>query len=81
MFVRASHRGKEYSVAGRLLGHLVEASKGRLSNIFLGTTERHFAAHRFYEKNGFIRIRESALPATFPRVSASTRFYQLGVPE
>ncbi|MGJ7483972.1 GNAT family N-acetyltransferase [Variovorax sp. LT2P21] len=81
MFVRATHRGKEYSVAGQLLGHLVDASKGRLSNIFLGTTERYLAAHRFYEKNGFTRIPESALPATFPRVAASTRFYQLKVPE
>ena len=80
MFVRATHRGKEYSVAGRLLGHLVKASRGKVSDIFLGTTERYLAAHRFYEKNGFNRITESALPLAFPRIAASTRFYQLKVP-
>ena len=81
MFVRATHRGKGYSVAERLLGHLVNASRGKLSDIFLGTTERYLAAHRFYEKNGFNRIADSALPMAFPRVAASTRFYRLAVLE
>lgn len=81
MFVRATHRGKAHAVAGQLLGHLVEASQGKLSDIFLGTTERYVAAHRFYEKNGFDRIAESALPVAFPRLAASTRFYQLKVSE
>jgi len=80
-FVRPTHRGKEYSVASRLLRHLVEASHGKLSDILLGTTERYLAAHRFHEKNGLNRLAESALPEAFPRAAALTRFYQLKLPE
>jgi N-acetylglutamate synthase-like GNAT family acetyltransferase len=76
MFVKASHRGREHAIASRLLRQLLEsATASRVRELFLGTTEKFIAAHRFYEKNDFARIRVEALPAGFPRMSLDTRFY------
>jgi predicted N-acetyltransferase YhbS len=43
--------------------------------VFLGTTARFLAAHRFYEKNGFREIARQALPHSFPVMSVDTKFY------
>ncbi|MGC8035309.1 GNAT family N-acetyltransferase, partial [Salmonella enterica] len=54
MFVAASHRGKEHGTAARLLeGAIAWARAQGVRQIFLGTTDKFLAAHRFYEKNGF----------------------------
>jgi N-acetylglutamate synthase-like GNAT family acetyltransferase len=45
--------------------------------IFLGTTAKFLAAHRFYEKNGFRQIEQAELPPTFPVMVVDTRFYAL----
>lgn len=75
MFVAASHRGAG-GVAGRLLDALfAHAVAHGIRAVFLGTTERFLAAHRFYEKHGFARIDADDLPATFPRMHVDTRFY------
>ena len=80
MFVKDTYRGKEHSVASRLLEHLVEsATNSRVKELYLGTTERFAAAHRFYEKNGFVRAAPESLPAAFPRMSLDTRFYRRGL--
>ena len=77
MFVKASHRGHQFRVARELLDHLVTASEANgIAEVFLGTTERFHAAHRFYEKNGFKRIAVIDLPAAFPRMTVDTRFYR-----
>ncbi len=77
MFVKASHRGKKRAVAARLLERLIEsATANHVQEIFLGTTEKFLAAHRFYEKNGFSRLPPEALPLAFPRMSLDTRFYR-----
>lgn len=44
--------------------------------MWLGTTERFLAAHRFYEKNGFVLVDRSALPASFPLMAVDSRFYR-----
>ena len=76
MFVKASHRGKEQGVASRLLEELISsATSGGVRDVFLGTTEKFVAAHRFYEKNGFVQIPAAALPVAFPRMALDTRFY------
>jgi N-acetylglutamate synthase-like GNAT family acetyltransferase len=76
MFVKASHRGKGRAVAARLLEHLVRsATRAKVNELYLGTTERFFAAHRFYEKNGFVQVAPESLPKAFPRMSLDTRFY------
>jgi N-acetylglutamate synthase-like GNAT family acetyltransferase len=76
MFVKATHRGKEHGIAARLLERLVLSATGaQVRDVYLGTTEKFVAAHRFYERNGFIQVAAEALPEAFPRMSLDTRFY------
>lgn len=78
MFVAAPWRGREFGVAKQMLELLIEVSKERgLKRIYLGTTERFLAAHRFYEKHGFELIGQQDLPASFPLMVVDTRFYAL----
>jgi N-acetylglutamate synthase-like GNAT family acetyltransferase len=80
MFVRASHRGPEHGVAKRLLDALLAWCRAHaLPDVYLGTTAKFLAAHRFYEKNGFREIPKSALPASFPVMAVDTRFYHLAL--
>lgn len=44
--------------------------------IYLGTTKKYLAAHRFYEKNAFRNIAKDGLPKTFSLVYVDTIFYQ-----
>ncbi|MNP85928.1 Acetyltransferase (GNAT) family protein [compost metagenome] len=61
-----------------MLERLIDASKERgVIRIYLGTTEKFLAAHRFYEKHGFERIEQQDLPASFPLMVVDTRFYLL----
>ncbi|MBC7938183.1 MAG: GNAT family N-acetyltransferase [Chitinophagaceae bacterium] len=77
MFVAAHYRGREHALAARLLDRLLQhAQLHGVRQIFLGTTERFLAAHRFYEKQGFIRTSPDQLPEAFPRMAVDTRFYQ-----
>jgi N-acetylglutamate synthase-like GNAT family acetyltransferase len=76
MFVAVTHRGREHRIAGRLLALLMATAAERgVREVFLGTTERFTAAHRFYEKHGFRRVEPELLPAAFPRMRLDTRFY------
>lgn len=76
MFVAAAFRGRQFGVAAGLLGHLLAEARNRaISTVFLGTTERFLAAHRFYEKNGFSEIARDDLPAGFPLMAVDTKFY------
>jgi N-acetylglutamate synthase-like GNAT family acetyltransferase len=78
MFVAATHRGSAHGVAAQLLRTLLNhARKNGLKTIYLGTTEKFLAAHRFYEKSGFELIEPNSLPATFPRMAVDKRFYRL----
>lgn len=80
MFVAASHRGREHGTAKHLLdGAIAWAVAKGVSQIFLGTTAKFLAAHRFYEKNGFRLVEKSELPAAFPVMVVDTRFYALEV--
>ncbi len=51
------------------------AGEHNISQIFLGTTEKFLAAHRFYERNGFVSIGKETLPDQFPLMSVDTKFY------
>ncbi|ALM85806.1 GNAT family N-acetyltransferase [Bordetella sp. N] len=76
MFVAAPYRGRDLGVAARLLAALLAAGRQRgLRRIFLGTTAKFLAAHRFYEKHGFTEVTPDALPASFPRMVVDTKFY------
>ncbi|MBD2462903.1 GNAT family N-acetyltransferase [Oscillatoria sp. FACHB-1407] len=80
MFVHKDYRGKHIGCGQQLLNRLLrEASLQGITTIYLGTTEFFKAAHRFYEKNGFVEIAQSQLPAHFPLVGVDTKFYQYQV--
>ncbi|KZL42335.1 GNAT family acetyltransferase [Pseudomonas syringae pv. syringae] len=82
MFVAAPFRGREFSVAARLLERLIEESTRKgVSEVFLGTTDKFHAAHRFYEKHGFREITKEDLPASFPLIAVDSKFYVLGLKE
>ncbi len=78
MFVHPDYRGSQHGVAHALLNRLLEESKRRgFREIFLGTTEKFRAAHRFYQKNGFDLITPGELPPAFPRMIQDTKYYRL----
>ena len=60
----------------RLLAH---ARAQGVAEIFLGTTEKFLAAHRFYEKNGFRELQKAGLPKAFPIMAVDSKFYVLRV--
>jgi N-acetylglutamate synthase-like GNAT family acetyltransferase len=78
MFVAADCRGAEAGVARRLLDALLDHARSRrLREIYLGTTDKFLAVHRFYEKHGFELVDPAGLPKSFPRMSVDSRFYRL----
>jgi GNAT superfamily N-acetyltransferase len=78
MFVKKEFRGKELSIAQRLLDTLVAyCRENGICDLYLGTVDRMKAAHRFYERNGFRPIAMEALPSYFPRMLTDNLFYHL----
>ena len=78
MFVKAGFRGAEHGVALSLLKRLLDHARAQgVKDIFLGTTAKFLAAHRFYEKHGFAEIDVSSLPETFPKMTVDSKFYSL----
>lgn len=78
MFVKKEFRGKELSIAQRLLDYLINyARKNGITDLYLGTVDLLKAAIRFYEKNHFIQIEKNALPPNFPLVKVDNTFYHL----
>jgi GNAT superfamily N-acetyltransferase len=77
MFVDALFRGDGTKTAKKLLRTLISWSENHgIKEIFLGTTQKFLAAHKFYEKNGFMKIPKSELPDTFPIMKVDSKFYQ-----
>jgi N-acetylglutamate synthase-like GNAT family acetyltransferase len=82
MFVAAPFRGRELGVAGKLLDALLaHAHTNGIAEIFLGTTDKFLAAHRFYEKKGFRELPKAELPKAFPVMAVDSKFYVLRVAE
>jgi N-acetylglutamate synthase-like GNAT family acetyltransferase len=80
LFVKASHRGREQGVAQRLLETaLAWCAAHGVTEVYLGTTALFLAAHRFYERNGFVEVAPERLPPNFPRMTVDTRFYRLPI--
>lgn len=78
MFVAAPWRGREFGVAAKLLKRLIEEATSRgIKQIYLGTTDKFLAAHRFYEKHGFTEVAKQTLPTTFPLMAVDSKFYTL----
>ncbi len=80
MFVAASHRGPDHGVARRLLETVLMWSRSRdVREIFLGTTAEFLAAHRFYEKHGFLETTRDELPPRFPVMRVDSKFYRFAL--
>ncbi len=78
MFVAPGYRGAPHRLGQQLLDALLDHARANgLRRIMLGTTEAFTAAHRFYERNGFVQIAKADLPANFPLAPVDTRFYSL----
>ncbi len=78
MFVAKAYRGGAYKVAQTLLNKLLNwATAKKTKGIYLGTTPKFLAAHRFYEKNGFDEISKKSLPESFPIMKVDTKFYRM----
>lgn len=76
MFVRKEYRGKEKNISMLLLESVFRwGREKKIRKIFLGTTDKFLAAHRFYGKNGFIEINSSELPENFPLMKVDSKFY------
>lgn len=81
MFVAPAYRGRPHRTAPRLLETLLAwADRHGVREILLGTTSFFHAAHRFYEKNGFVEIGKTRLPPSFPVMEVDTKFYRLSLP-
>ncbi|MDF2192540.1 GNAT family N-acetyltransferase [Paraflavitalea sp. CAU 1676] len=76
MFVHPEHRGRDKGVAQKLIEVVFDwCRQQQVQRILLGTIEPFKAAHRFYERNGFDRIKKEQLPAYFPAMPLDTIFY------
>jgi len=76
MFVHRDHRGKDKGVGQLLLDKLKSWSRSkRINELYLGTFTSMRAAHRFYEKNGFVEVKKEELPPQFPVVSYDNMFF------
>jgi N-acetylglutamate synthase-like GNAT family acetyltransferase len=77
MFVQKEYRGPKFKTASNLLAKAMEWSASKnIKEIFLGTTPKFIAAHRFYEKNDFVEIGKESLPTKFPLMKVDTKFYK-----
>src|SRR5258706_11556795 len=77
MFVHRDHRGKERGVGQLLLDELKKwCDRKNVKEIFLGTIDSMYAAHRFYQKNGFKEVLKSELPEKFPLMRVDNKFFK-----
>jgi len=80
MFVHKNFRGRDKGIARQLLEVALKWAKEKgVKDVYLGTTDKFLAAHRFYEKNNFHLIDKSHLPTNFPVMKVDSRFYHLRV--
>ena len=77
MMLKKSFRGKELGIAKLLLETVINWCKQNdISKIYLGTMHQFKAAQLFYEKYGFKRIPQSALPKEFLKNPLDTVFFK-----
>ena len=76
MFVKRIS-GKRVGASHKLLQTAISwAENKKLKDIYLGTTVKFLAAHRFYEKNGFESVSIDELPKSFPVLQVDKKFYR-----
>jgi len=78
MFIKKEFRGKETGLAQCLLEVLINYCRGGgITDLYLGTIDVLRAAHRFYERNGFLRTNSEDMPAYFFRMRGENVYYRL----
>lgn len=76
MFVHPDYRGKEKAIGQRLMDIVFTWCEARdIRAIYLGTVGQFKAAHRFYEKNGFVAVEKGSLPTNYPAMPLDHIFY------
>ena len=75
MFLMEKYRGT--GISKMLLDVAIEfCKKNGIAEIYLGTTSSYLAAHRFYEKNGFLEIKKDIMPIAYDVHEVETKFYR-----
>jgi len=76
MFVKKEYRGRELGVAAALMATLKGWSREKcVKKIYLGTVDVYHAAHRFYEKNGFVEVTREQVPQSIPLMDIDVKYY------
>lgn len=78
MFVKKEFRGKETGIGQALLNELINYSESKgIRDLYLGTVDVLKAAHRFYERNRFVRKLSEEMPSCFQRMMGENVYYHL----
>lgn len=81
MFVDKDYRGRELGIAQKLFEVLlIQAKNLKIKQLFLDTPLIAYAAHRFYERNGFVETTRDKLPTSYKFVEMPLKFYVLSIP-
>lgn len=77
VFLDKEFRGKENAYAKKMLAEVFAwSNKNNIDTIYLGTTLAFKAAHRFYEKNGFVEISKKEMPDFCQPMDCDEKFYR-----
>jgi N-acetylglutamate synthase-like GNAT family acetyltransferase len=77
MFVGKPYRGGKRGVGARLMRTLLNwARGGGVREIYLGTVDVYHAAHRFYEKSGFVEVSRDEVPDSVPLMDVDVKYYR-----
>lgn len=77
MFVKREYRGAERGIASALMQTLLGwAEVHGVREIYLGTVDVYHAAHRFYEKSGFVEVRRDEVPDAVPLMDVDVKYYR-----
>jgi len=78
MYIHKDFRGTIYNTANKLLKETLNfAQEHKMKEIYLGTGLDFYAAHKFYERNGFMEVAKKILPSNFPFMSVDEKFFEL----
>jgi len=77
MFVKQKYRGKERGIAAKLMQTSLDFARGNgVREVYLGTVDVYHAAHRFYEKSGFVEVARHQVPDSVPLMGVDVKFYR-----
>jgi len=78
VFLDQEYREQKTGFAKKLLDTVLNWSKEHdIQTIYLGTTLKFKAAHRFYEKHGFCEITRQQMPSYCQPMDCDEKFYRL----